>query len=98
MATGTDSAGARGGDNDLVIDVRTTVERVREAVPRTVRDARVPSGPPLRPTRRAWQFDALVALALAIATVYYGIDNADNVVVREIAPGVEHVMARPSGP
>ncbi|MFC8226449.1 sensor histidine kinase [Streptomyces sp. NPDC057287] len=78
--------------------IRTTSERLREGVRRTVRDARVPSGPPLRPTRRAWQFDTLVALTVGIATVYYGIDNADNVVVREIAPGVEHVMPRPSGP
>ncbi|MEV7867788.1 histidine kinase [Streptomyces sp. NPDC088124] len=74
------------------------LERLREAARRAVRDARLPSGPPLRPTRRAWQFDALVALALGIATVYYGVDNADVVVVREIAPGVEHVMPRPAGP
>ncbi|MFD9502320.1 sensor histidine kinase [Streptomyces sp. NPDC060035] len=80
------------------MDVRTTLERLREAARRTVRDARFPSGPPLRPTRRAWQFDTLVALALGIVTVYYGIDNADNVVVREIAPGVERVIPRPSGP
>ncbi|MER7807550.1 histidine kinase [Streptomyces sp900116325] len=78
--------------------IRTTPERLREAAHRTVRDARLPSGPPLRPTRRAWQFDALVALTLGIATVYYGIDNADVVVVREIAPGVEVVLPRPSGP
>lgn len=78
--------------------IRTTSERLREAARRTVRDARLPSGPPLRPTRRAWQFDALVALTLGIATVYYGIDNADVVVVREIAPGVEAVLPRPSGP
>ncbi|MEU3613037.1 histidine kinase [Streptomyces sp. NPDC006872] len=74
------------------------MERLREAARRTVRDARLPSGPPLRLTRGAWQFDALVALALGIATVYYGIDNANNVVVREIAPGVEYVIRRPSGP
>ncbi|WP_030934969.1 sensor histidine kinase [Streptomyces sp. NRRL B-24720] len=77
--------------------IRTTPERLREAARRTVRDARLPSGPTLRPTRRAWQFDALVALTLGIATVYYGIDNADVVVVREIAPGVEAVLPRPSG-
>ncbi|MER6955760.1 histidine kinase [Streptomyces sp. NPDC000618] len=98
MTTGTDAAGPRGGENDPVTDVRTTLERLREAARRTVRDARLPSGPPLRLTRRAWQFDALVALALGITTVYYGIDNADNVVVREIAPGVEYVIRRPSGP
>lgn len=98
MTTGTDSAGPRGGDNEPVTAIRTTPERLREAARRTVRDARLPSGPPLRPTRRAWQFDALVALALGIATVYYGIDNADVVVVREIAPGVEAVLPRPSGP
>jgi signal transduction histidine kinase len=80
------------------MDVGTTLERLREAARRTVRDAGLPSGPPLRPTRRAWQFDALVALTLGIATVYYGIDNVDNVVVRETAPGVEHVVPRPSGP
>ncbi|MGW7362242.1 sensor histidine kinase [Streptomyces sp. NPDC054841] len=80
------------------MNVRTTLERLREAVRQAVRDARLPSGPPLRPTRRAWQFDALVALALGIATVYYGIDNANVVVVREIAPGVAVVLPRPSGP
>ncbi|MFJ9889627.1 sensor histidine kinase [Streptomyces sp. NPDC091287] len=79
------------------MDVRTTLARLREAARRTVRDAGLPSGPPLRPTRRARQFDALVALALGITTVYYGIDNADNVVVREIAPGVVHSLRRPSG-
>lgn len=98
MTTGTDATGPRGGENDPVTDVRTTLERLREAARRTVRDARLPSGPPLRPTRRAWQFDALVALVIGIATVYYGIDNANNVVVREIAPGVEYVIRRPSGP
>ncbi|WAU83017.1 histidine kinase [Streptomyces sp. Qhu-G9] len=79
------------------MDGRTTPARLREAARRTLRDARLPSGPPLRPTRRAWQFDVLVALALGVATVYYGIDNADVVVVREIAPGVQYVMPRPSG-
>ncbi|MGW7093383.1 sensor histidine kinase [Streptomyces sp. NPDC054874] len=79
------------------MDVRTTLERLRKAARRTVRDAGLPSGPPLRPTRRARQFDALAALALGITTVYYGIDNADNVVVREIAPGVMHSLRRPSG-
>ncbi|MFI2427316.1 sensor histidine kinase [Streptomyces sp. NPDC018955] len=72
-------------------------ERLREAVRRTVRDAGLSSGPPLRPTRRARQFDALVALALGIATVYYGIDNVGNVVVRELAPGVVRLEPRPSG-
>ncbi|MFF7656739.1 sensor histidine kinase [Streptomyces sp. NPDC007983] len=80
------------------MDATTTPARLREAARRTVRDAGLPSGPPLRPTRRARQFDALVALALGIATVYYGIDNVDNVVVREIAPGVEVVVPRPTGP
>ncbi|MFD9438257.1 sensor histidine kinase [Streptomyces sp. NPDC060006] len=97
MTTGSDSAGPTGGDNEPVRDVRTTPVRLREAARRTLRDARLPSGPPPRPTRRAWQFDVLVALVLGVATVYYGIDNADVVVVREIAPGVEYVMARPSG-
>ncbi|WP_372346102.1 sensor histidine kinase [Streptomyces sp. KL116D] len=78
--------------------LRKAPELLREAVIRTVRDARTPSGPPLRPTRRAWQFDVLVALVLAVVTVYYGIDNAGNVVVREIAPGVAVVVPRPSGP
>ncbi|MGW2324881.1 sensor histidine kinase [Streptomyces sp. NPDC001700] len=78
--------------------LRTTLERLPEAARRTVRDAGLPSGPPLRPTRRAWQFDALVALALGIATVHYGVDNVGVVVRREIAPGVEHLAPRPSGP
>jgi signal transduction histidine kinase len=98
MTVGTDSRGPRGGDNEPVTDVRTTLELLREAARRTVRDAGLPSGPPLRPSRRAWQFDALVALALAVTTVYYAIDNADNVVMREIAPGVMIVLPRPSGP
>ncbi|WP_371097892.1 sensor histidine kinase, partial [Streptomyces sanglieri] len=80
------------------MNVRTAVGQLRDVARRTVRDAGLPSGPPLRPARRARQFDVLVALVLGVVTVYYGIDNADNVVVREIAPGVEHVMARPSGP
>ncbi|WP_405654934.1 sensor histidine kinase [Streptomyces sp. NBC_00019] len=71
---------------------------MRGAARRTVRDARVPSGPPLRPTRRAWQFDAVVALVIGISTVYYGLDNVDVVVVREIAPGVAYTVVRPSGP
>ncbi|MFJ8770480.1 sensor histidine kinase [Streptomyces clavifer] len=78
--------------------VRTTAARLWEAARQTVRDARRAGGPPLRLTRRARQFDALVALTLGIATIYYGIDNADNVVVREIAPGVERVIPRPNGP
>ncbi|MER5257159.1 histidine kinase [Streptomyces sp. NPDC002855] len=80
------------------MNVRTTLDRLREAAGRTVRDARLASGAPLRPTRRAWQFDVLVALVLGIVTVYYGIDNAGNVVLREIAPGVERAVPRPSGP
>ncbi|WUD78613.1 histidine kinase [Streptomyces sp. NBC_00510] len=80
------------------MDATTTRERLRQAARRTVRDARLPSGPALRPTRRAWQFDLLLALVIGISTVYYGIDNADNVVVREIAPGVVRVIPRPSGP
>ncbi|MFB6877443.1 sensor histidine kinase [Streptomyces sp. NPDC056323] len=79
------------------MNVRTAAEQLRDLAHRTVRDARLPSGPPLRPTRRAWQFDVLVALALGITTIYYGIDNAGNIVVREIAPGVERVVPRPSG-
>ncbi|MFD9540776.1 sensor histidine kinase [Streptomyces sp. NPDC060022] len=80
------------------MNVRTTLERLRDVARQTVREARLPGGPPPRLTLRAWQFDVLVALTLGIATVYYGIDNADNVVVREIAPGVERVVPRPNGP
>ncbi|MFE2232658.1 sensor histidine kinase [Streptomyces sp. JL2001] len=98
MTTGTDSAGRRDGDNEPVRNVRTTPARLLEAARRTVRDAGVPSGPPPRPTRRARQFDVLVALVLGIATVYYGVDNVDNVVVREIAPGVLRAVPRPTGP
>ncbi|MFF4274082.1 sensor histidine kinase [Streptomyces sp. NPDC001536] len=98
MTAGADSAGPRGGENDPVTDVRTTLERIREAARRTVRDARVPTGPPLRPTWRAWQFDVLVAFVIGISTVYYAIDNVDVVVVREIAPGVAYTVVRPSGP
>lgn len=98
MPLKTDSTGPRGDDNGPVMNARTTAERLREAARRTVRDATLASGPPLRPSRRAWQFDALVALVLGIATVHYGIDNAGNVVVREIAPGVARSFPRPSGP
>ncbi|GGT81439.1 two-component sensor histidine kinase [Streptomyces coeruleorubidus] len=97
MTTGTDSLGPHDGDNEPVTDGRTTPARVRETARRILRGARPPSGPPLRPTRRAWQFDAWVALALGVATVYYGIDNVGVVVVRELAPGVEVVVPRPSG-
>ncbi|MER5893851.1 histidine kinase [Streptomyces sp. NPDC001876] len=71
--------------------------RLRNAARQAVREARLPGSPPPRLTRRAWQFDVLVALTIGIATVYYGIDNADNVVVREVAPGVERVVPRPNG-
>ncbi|MCM2391522.1 sensor histidine kinase [Streptomyces albipurpureus] len=76
----------------------TTLERLRVLVREALRDVRRQTGPPLRLSHRAWQFDVLVALVLGIATVYYGIDNANNVVVREIAPGVEHAVPRPAGP
>ncbi|WP_129839648.1 histidine kinase [Streptomyces sp. RFCAC02] len=79
------------------MDVTTTLGRLREATLRTVRGAATPGVPPLRPTRRARQFDALLALALGVTTVYYGIDNADRVVVRQIAPDVQYVLERPSG-
>ncbi len=39
-----------------------------------------------------------MALALGLVTVYYGVDNVGNVVVREIAPGVVRLEPRPSGP
>ncbi|MFJ6569468.1 sensor histidine kinase [Streptomyces sp. NPDC091292] len=96
-----DSGGSGGGDNEPVRKVRTirtTLERLRAAGREALRDARLASGPAPRLSRRAWQFDVLVALALGVATVYYGIGNANNVVVREIAPGVERVIPRPSGP
>ncbi|MFE5791104.1 sensor histidine kinase [Streptomyces sp. NPDC056503] len=73
--------------------------RLRDTARGAFRDLRVPSGPPPRPTRRAWRFDVLTALLLGVVTVYYGIDNVGVVVVREIAPGTERVvLARPSGP
>ncbi|MFD6286634.1 sensor histidine kinase [Streptomyces sp. NPDC060205] len=78
--------------------MRTAPARLWEAARRAVREAGLPSGPPLRLTRRAWLFDVLTALVLGITTVYYGIDNADNVVIREIAPGVVRVIPRPAGP
>ncbi|MFD9074385.1 sensor histidine kinase, partial [Streptomyces lasiicapitis] len=67
------------------MNVRTRLERLLEAVRRAVRDARHPSGPPLQPTRRAWQFDVLVALVNGVSPGYTGIDNVDNDVLREIA-------------
>ena len=86
-------------------NVRTTLERLwaparekaRETVHAAVRDAGSPAGPPPRLSGRARRFDVLLALALGVTTVYYGIDNANNVVVREIAPGVEYIVRRPSG-
>ncbi|MGW2826283.1 sensor histidine kinase [Streptomyces sp. NPDC001443] len=80
------------------MNARTTSERLWALARGAVRDAWIPTGPPLRPSRRAWRFDVLVALALGVITVYYGIDNANNIVVREIAPGVSYVVPRPSGP
>ncbi|MES4905717.1 MULTISPECIES: histidine kinase [unclassified Streptomyces] len=80
------------------MNVRTALERLRALAREAVREAGVPTGPPPRLSRRAWQLDVVMALALGVTTVYYGIDNANNVVVREIAPGVEHVVPRPSGP
>ncbi|MEU1621522.1 histidine kinase [Streptomyces sp. NPDC005722] len=80
------------------MNLRTALERLRVLAREAVRDVRVPTGPPLRLSRRARGFDVLVALVLGVTTVYYGIDNTNNVVVREIAPGVEYVVPRPSGP
>ncbi|MEV6162864.1 histidine kinase [Streptomyces sp. NPDC052052] len=77
--------------------VRTTLERLWVLAREAVRDGWFPTGPPLRLSCRAWQFDLLVALALGVTTVYYAIDNADNIVVREIAPGVQYAVPRPSG-
>ncbi|MFD6127574.1 sensor histidine kinase, partial [Streptomyces hydrogenans] len=79
-------------------DPRTAPERLREAARGALRDLWRPSGPPPRPTPRAWRFDVLLALFLGAVTVYYGIDNVGVVMVREIAPGMERViMRRPSG-
>lgn len=98
MTAEVDSAGPRGSNNEPVMNVRTGLERLQESARQAVRGLWLSSGPPLRPTGRAWQFDVLVALTIGVATVYYGIDNAANVVVREIAPGVERVIPRPNGP
>ncbi|MEV6399322.1 histidine kinase [Streptomyces sp. NPDC051907] len=65
------------------MDVRTTLERMREVI----RDARRPTGPPPRPARRARQFDALLALVIGAATVHYAVDNSEQP-VRDFAPGV----------
>ncbi|MCY1650552.1 histidine kinase [Streptomyces sp. NPDC052071] len=86
-----------GGDNEPVTNVRTALERFRAPVREAVLDAGARTGPPLRLSRRARQFDVLVALVIGVSTVYYGIDNVDNVVLREIAPGVEVAVPRPSG-
>ncbi|MGW0848799.1 sensor histidine kinase [Streptomyces sp. NPDC002624] len=92
MDTGADPPGARRRDNEAVTDVRTKLERLRESA-RRVAGA---GGPPPRPSRRARQFDVLVALVLGAATVYYGVDNADNVVVRMVGDRA-YTLERPSG-
>ncbi|MGW1228988.1 sensor histidine kinase [Streptomyces sp. NPDC001478] len=79
-------------------DVTATLDRLREAARRTVREAVRTGGPPPRPSGRARLFDALVAVVLGVVTVFYGIDNSGRVVWREIAPGVVLEVARPSGP
>ncbi|MGW1432581.1 sensor histidine kinase [Streptomyces sp. NPDC002431] len=79
------------------MNTRATLEALWALARGAVRDAGRPTGPPPRPGRRGQQFDVLVALVLGIATVHYGIDNANVTVVREIAPGVEYVVPRPSG-
>ncbi|WP_343239476.1 histidine kinase [Streptomyces sp. SID7909] len=70
-------------------DVRTKLGRLWE-------DAVRAGGPPPRPTARARRFDVLVALVLGVATVYYGVDNANNVVVRVVG-GTAYALERPSG-
>ncbi|WP_328904070.1 histidine kinase [Streptomyces sp. NBC_00441] len=70
-------------------DVRTKLGRIWE-------DAVRAGGPPPRPTARARRFDMLVALVLGVATVYYGVDNANNVVVRVVG-GTAYALERPSG-
>ncbi|AXG78924.1 sensor histidine kinase [Streptomyces paludis] len=79
------------------MSVRTAPARLREAAREAARDAWRPTGPPPRLTRRDRWSDLLLALAVGGTTVYYAVDNADNVVVREIG-GVAYVMSRPSGP
>ncbi|NEC68073.1 histidine kinase [Streptomyces sp. SID9727] len=59
-------------------------------------DAVRADGPPPRPTARARRFDVLVALVLGAATVYYGVDNANNTVVRVVG-GTAYALERPSG-
>ncbi|WP_345107897.1 sensor histidine kinase [Streptomyces drozdowiczii] len=68
------------------------MERLREGARRAVGAG----APPPRPSRRARQFDVLVALVLGAATVYYGVDNAGNVVVRMVG-GRAYALERPSG-
>ncbi len=97
MATRADPGARSGGDNESVRNVRTTLDRLLEAAHRAVREALVPSGPPPRLSRRAWQFDLLLALTLGVTTVYYGVDNVDNVVRRSSAPGVDILITRPTG-
>ncbi|MCX5414574.1 sensor histidine kinase [Streptomyces sp. NBC_00059] len=71
------------------MNATTASARLREAL----RDARSPSGPPPRPTRRARQFDVLLALVLGVTTLHYAVDNwrqqADGLppgVVRHVPP------------
>ncbi|RAJ57946.1 signal transduction histidine kinase [Streptomyces sp. KhCrAH-43] len=92
MGTGADFPGVRRRDNEAVTDVRTELERLREGARRAVGAG----APPPRPSRRARQFDVLVALVLGAATVYYGVDNAGNVVVRMVG-GRAYALERPSG-
>ncbi|GAA2985207.1 hypothetical protein JCM13580A_03210 [Streptomyces drozdowiczii] len=92
MGTGADFPGVRRRDNEAVTDVHAEMERLREGARRAVGAG----APPPRPSRRARQFDVLVALVLGAATVYYGVDNAGNVVVRMVG-GRAYALERPSG-
>jgi signal transduction histidine kinase len=74
-----------------VTNKATVVDRLREAA----RGALRPTGPAPHLTRRGWQFDLAVALAFAVATVYYAIDVADHQ-IREVLPGVGEAI-EPSG-
>ncbi|GAA3790418.1 histidine kinase [Streptomyces phyllanthi] len=86
----TDVAAGDVGENEPVTTVpmadrlleRVKPDRLGEWFTRLTR----PTGPPPRPTRRGRTFDAAVALAIGVSSVYYVLDNMTGIVDRGDRP------------